>query len=122
MKEETLFTEAIEIADPADRAAFLDRACAGDAELRGRLDRLLARHAQAGNFLDDPAGAALTGAFGDPSALTAGPSTSTHTIGNLIGPYKLIETIGEGGMGVVWLAQQERPVKRLVALKVIKAG
>jgi WD40 repeat protein/serine/threonine protein kinase len=122
MTEETLFIEASEIADPAERAAFLDRACAGDADLRGRLDKLLARHAAAGDFLGPP------GPLPTPAA--GGVSDGRPTVdlpcdrgdGGVIGPYKLVEVIGEGGMGTVWLAQQHEPVKRLVALKVIKAG
>src|SRR5919109_709116 len=113
MTEETLFIEALEIADPAERAAFLDRACAGNADLRGRLDKLLARHAEAGNFLDLPALLPTAGGVG----VSDGRSTA-----GMPGVRGGVEVIGEGGMGTVWLAQQHEPVKRLVALKVIKAG
>jgi serine/threonine protein kinase/tetratricopeptide (TPR) repeat protein len=116
MTEETIFTEALAIDDPAKRAAFLDRACGGDAALRGRLDRLLDRHREAGSFLG---GAAEL----PPSA--AGPTAALATdrpAGSTIGPYRLIEPIGEGGMGAVWMAQQTEPVRRLVALKLIKPG
>ncbi len=123
MTEETVFTEAMEIADPKARAAFLDRACSGNPDVRVRVDKLLAEHAQAGSFLGCPAPLLPTTDF--QNYLAEG---KTHDIpaarrdGTAIGPYKLVEVIGEGGMGTVWLAQQQEPVKRLVALKVIKAG
>ena len=122
MTEETLFIEASEIADPAERAAFLDRACAGNADLRGRLDKLLARHAEAGNFLGSPAALPPTGAVGVPDGQSTADMPCARGDGGVIGPYKLLEEIGEGGMGTVWMAEQTEPVKRLVALKVIKAG
>src|SRR5690349_19345024 len=116
MSEETAFIEALEIADPVERAAFLDRVCADNPDLRLRLDKLLAQHAQAGSFLGRPADLPpLTG--------TQEYSAGRHPGGGrAVGPYKLVDVIGEGGMGTVWLAQQQEPVKRLVALKVIKAG
>ena len=112
MNEQTLFSEALERTDPQERAGFLDRACAGHAALRKRVDRLLAQYQHAGEFLELPAlgpGRTLNG------LLTDQPRT-------VIGPYELIEQIGEGGMGTVWMAQQTEPVKRVVALKLIKAG
>ena len=122
MSEETLFTEALEIADPAGRAAFLDRVCADNPDLRSRLDRLLAQHAQAGSFLGQPAALPPTGPLAAPAGDTTNALPTARPDGGVIGPYKLVEVIGEGGMGTVWLAQQQEPVKRLVALKVIKAG
>jgi serine/threonine protein kinase/tetratricopeptide (TPR) repeat protein len=112
VQEQTLFTEALERTDPAERAAFLDRACAGDPALRERIERLLARHAEA-EGLHDPA---ATGGS-RPSAEPAGERP-----GSLIGPYKLVEQIGEGGFGVVFLAEQQHPVRRTVAVKVLKPG
>jgi serine/threonine protein kinase len=112
MHEESIFIEALEQADPAERAAYLDRACAGDEALRRRIERLLERHEQPDSLLDSPA--AEAGATVDrPTA--EGP-------GAVIGAYKLLQAIGEGGMGTVYMAEQTRPVKRLVALKVIKPG
>jgi tetratricopeptide (TPR) repeat protein len=112
---------ALGIEDAAERAAYLDRACAGEAAVRQRVEMLLAALAQAGSFLQQPAG--------DPRATSdlpypgpAGPSAPAEGPGAVIGPYKLIEQIGEGGMGSVWMAQQIEPVKRLVAVKLIKAG
>jgi serine/threonine protein kinase/tetratricopeptide (TPR) repeat protein len=107
MQEQSLFIEALEKEDPAERAAFLDQACAGDPALRQRIERLLERHEQAGNFLEAPTPAE--------APITEGPGT-------VLGPYKLMEQIGEGGMGLVFVAEQQQPVRRKVALKVIKPG
>jgi serine/threonine protein kinase/tetratricopeptide (TPR) repeat protein len=110
--EQSLFIEALEKEDPAERAAFLERACAGDAALRRRIERLLARHEQGGNFLEAPS-PGLVSTVDD--VLREGP-------GAVVGPYKLLEQIGEGGFGVVFMAEQTQPVRRKVALKVLKAG
>jgi tetratricopeptide (TPR) repeat protein/serine/threonine protein kinase len=121
MNERDLFMAALPIADAAERSAYLDRACAGDAALRQRVEALLAASAQAGSFLQQPA--ADLRATTDVSH--PGPATGSDPVagpGTIIGPYKLLEPIGEGGMGTVWMAQQTEPVKRLVALKLIKAG
>ena len=123
MSEETLFTEALQIADPDERAAFLDQACAGNADLRVRLGNLLAQHDQAGSFLGQPA--VLPSLKEHPAHVASQPTEEMPAgaaDGRVFGPYKLLEEIGEGGMGTVWLAQQQEPVKRLVAIKVIKAG
>jgi serine/threonine protein kinase len=109
---EEIFFAALEIEDRDARSAFLDQAC-GDPELRRRVERLLARDAQASGFLESPA-APPTVTFESPS-LSEGPGT-------VIGPYKLREQIGEGGMGVVYVAEQTQPVRRKVALKIIKPG
>jgi serine/threonine protein kinase/Flp pilus assembly protein TadD len=109
MQEQSLFIAALEKEDPAERAAFLDRACAGDPGLRRRIERLLQRHEQSGSFLRPP------------GAATAEESVS-GVPGGVIGPYRLMEQIGEGGMGLVFVAEQQHPVRRKVALKVIKPG
>jgi serine/threonine protein kinase/Flp pilus assembly protein TadD len=121
MSEETLFHEAL--AKPAgERASFLDAACAGDAGLRQRLEILLRAHDNPGSFLGSPAvnpeatSAPLPGSAPEEAVAPALVS------GSVVGPYKLVQEIGEGGMGTVWMAQQQEPVKRLVALKVIKPG
>src|SRR5581483_1879073 len=106
-----IFLAALEIDDPGNRAAHLDRACGGDAALRRQVEELLQAHAQAGGFLPDkPA----QGPSGAPAALEG--------VGDRIGRYKLLQKIGEGGCGVVYMAEQETPVRRKVALKVIKLG
>src|SRR5262249_43065336 len=125
-----------ELADPAERAAYLDRACGTDAGFRRQVEALLAAHFRSGEFLDSPAadrpGAAALGPPQATGPLTpdAGPTGRTSRIPGrdelvgaiLAGKYKLVEVIGEGGMGSVYMAQQTEPVKRAVAVKVIKAG
>ena len=107
-----IFSAAIELASADERAAYLDQACAGDAPLRRRLETLLNAHFQAGDFLESPAtGLEVTSSHG-----------SAEPVGEAIGPYKLLEQIGEGGMGVVYMAEQQVPMRRHVALKVIKVG
>jgi WD40 repeat protein/serine/threonine protein kinase/tetratricopeptide (TPR) repeat protein len=113
MNEHELFAAALEIDAPAERSVYLDRACGGDDAMRARVEALLRAHEQAGSFL---AGPPVAG----PGTLDAPqPAEAPRTF---IGPYKLLQTIGEGGMGVVYMAEQTRPVRRLVALKEIKAG
>ena len=105
---ETLFHQAR--SRPADqRAAFLDGACGADAALRAKVDALLAADAEAGSFLASAGNTAAT-------TVAAAPSEEAGTI---IGRYKLLQPIGEGGFGSVWLAEQKKPVKRRVALKII---
>jgi serine/threonine protein kinase/Flp pilus assembly protein TadD len=113
MTLDSIFARAIEIESDPERAAFLDQACAGDPGLRREAGRLVRDHFLAGNFLDWPA--ARVGATTEEPPCAEAP-------GALIGPYKLLEPIGEGGLGTVWMAQQTAPVKRLVAVKLIKAG
>jgi serine/threonine protein kinase len=107
MIEEELFHRALQKPTLAEQLAFLDEVCADQPELRQRVERLLRSHRHEDSFLHP-------GVTADQS-----PSESPATV---IGPYKLIEPLGEGGMGTVWMAQQQEPVKRLVALKLIKAG
>jgi len=115
---DTIFCEAVEIADTDARAAYLARACGTDIGLRQRIDALIAAHFQAGSFLDRPAES-----LADNTPLDPGnhPSDSQEP-GSVIGPYTLVEKVGEGGMGAVYVADQTLPVSRRVALKVIKAG
>ena len=115
---EDLFLAAL--ACPADaRPAFLDAACAGDAELRREVERLLAAHPAAAGFLET---------LDTPTSAHEAHPTDAHVperdaTGEVVaGRYKLLDRVGEGGMGSVWRAQQSEPVKRLVAVKLIKAG
>ncbi|HMF14684.1 MAG TPA: protein kinase, partial [Gemmataceae bacterium] len=110
---DSIFLAAAEKATAAERAAYLDVACASDPELRARVERLLAAQSKVSRFLEAPA-PALVG--------TVDESPVTERPGTLVGPYKLLEQIGEGGMGTVWMAQQTEPVKRAVAVKLIKPG
>jgi serine/threonine protein kinase len=120
MTERDIFVAALQKNDSAERSAFLDQACAGDAALRERVEVQLQAHAQAGSFLGKPA-ATEPPAAGQWFNLDA-PLSDTEGPGTRIGPYKLLQQIGEGGMGVVWMAEQQEPVRRMVALKVIKPG
>jgi serine/threonine protein kinase/tetratricopeptide (TPR) repeat protein len=121
---QAVFLAAIEAADPTARAALLTRECGDDAELRQRVDALLQAHDQSGSSLDHPAAEGATsddvvpGRWIDP----AGMPPAAEGPGSRIGPYKLLQQIGEGGMGVVYMAEQTEPVQRKVALKIIKAG
>jgi eukaryotic-like serine/threonine-protein kinase len=127
-----VFLAVVEAPDPAARAELLDRQCAGDAELRQRVVVLLAAHDDPNSFLDRPAiagteihGRDPTGKSPhSPSEATGGErANSDISAGTIIaGRYRLLESIGEGGMGTVWMAEQRAPVKRLVALKLIKPG
>src|SRR5690349_4069311 len=110
---DTIFSGAIAIASGEERAAFIARACGADEELRRRVERLVDAHFQAGSFLGSPPAS--------PTASMA-PAPSTELSGTVIGPYKLLQPIGEGGMGTVYMAEQTQPVRRTVALKLIKAG
>jgi tetratricopeptide (TPR) repeat protein/serine/threonine protein kinase len=127
MNEESIFLEALGKVDPSDRAQFLDQACAGDATQRQRIEKLLAAHPEAGNFLEQPAvvpggTVAVAPAAGSPGEPASEPGGADQPGVVLAGRYQLLERIGEGGMGTVWMAQQTEPVKRLVAVKLIKAG
>ncbi len=134
---ESLFFSVLEKA-PGDRLAFLEEACGEEVELRQQVEQLLAAHPGVGSFLEQPAVAIgqptrskpislaaesslPTDAFREPSrTVDHSPRPDAGTV--IAGKYKLIEEIGEGGMGSVWMAQQTEPVKRVVAIKVIKAG
>ena len=111
---ESIFFAALEKHSPAERMAFLDEACAGNDELRGSVERMLAAQAAAGSFLEQPA------IVGD-ATIHHEPPISERP-GTVIGPYKLLQQIGEGGMGVVFMAEQTEPIQRTVALKIIKPG
>src|SRR5262249_35136402 len=109
----SIFGHALEIDSPAGRAAYLDEACGPDAGLRAEIEGLLATLGRAGAFMGRPAEAVAAGITASFEPLTEGPGTK-------VGPYKLLQQIGEGGMGAVYMAEQEVPVRRKVALKIIK--
>src|SRR5437773_2558672 len=112
MNEQDIFLQVLKQADSVGRLACLDKACNGQPDLRQRVEVLLRAHERAGDFLESPA--ALPAMLDLPS-IVEGPGT-------IIGSYKLLERIGEGGMGLVYMAEQQQPVRRLVALKFVKPG
>jgi serine/threonine protein kinase len=113
-----IFLEAVERHAPDQWPAFLDRACAGQPDLRSSVEALLAAHREVGTAEHrEPAEGTDPG-----PVITLDLAPVRERPGDRIGPYKLLEPIGEGGMGTVWMAQQTAPVKRLVAVKLIKAG
>jgi serine/threonine protein kinase len=124
MSEETIFEIALSKTAPAERSVYLDAACAGDPELRRRVEALLRAHEQSGGLLDTPLRDSTPPTEPTVASGGDGPSARPTTEGprSRIGPYRLIRKVGAGGMGAVFLAEQERPVRRTVALKVIKPG
>ncbi len=109
MNELEIFSNALEIASADERSQYLDQACGDDVELRKRIDDLLRSHSDVGSFM---------------VALAPGIGASidepiTEKPGTAIGPYKLLQQIGEGGFGVVYMAEQMHPVRRIVALMII---
>jgi eukaryotic-like serine/threonine-protein kinase len=140
----SIFSEALDHPTGSERSAYLDRACGADPMLRFEVDSLLKAHDDAGDFLGSSAEIAGEGrpsieaprfapdlAVADTLDRAAGPEAEpsisalrplAEAPGTTIGPYKLLQQIGEGGMGVVFMAEQEKPIRRKVALKVIKPG
>ena len=118
-RERELFLGALEKTDPAERAAFLDAACGDDHVLRRRMKELLREQEEIGGFMETPA---LSDSRAASPGGTAVLAAVTEKPGDRIGRYKLLQQIGEGGCGVVYMAEQEEPVRRRVALKVIKLG
>jgi WD40 repeat protein/serine/threonine protein kinase len=112
MSESGIFNAAVNL-PPSRRAEYLDQACGSNAELRSEIESLLRAHDNTDGFLaDDPAGP-------DPTAVY---QPIAERAGTIIGPYKLMEQIGEGGFGLVFVAEQQHPIRRKVALKIIKPG
>ena len=110
--ERSIFLRAIEIASAEGRSSFLDAACGDNRRLRDEIEALLGAHARPLGLLDVP----------DIGRPTVDMPAAYEGPGTVVGPYKLLQAIGEGGMGTVYMAEQTDPVRRLVALKVIKAG
>ncbi len=109
--EQSIFLAALELPTPAERAAYLKGACGADTALLANVQELLAAQEKDDGFLDRP-----------PPNATVDEQPVAERPGSVIGPYKLLEQIGEGGFGLVFVAEQQRPVRRKVALKVIKPG
>jgi eukaryotic-like serine/threonine-protein kinase len=112
MNERDIFHAALEFGDPAQRSLYLEQACAGDPALKQHIEGMLAMHGKLGSFLEAPS--QVLGA--------AAAACLTESPGTVIGRYKLLQQIGEGGMGTVYMAEQTEPVQRKVALKIIKPG
>jgi non-specific serine/threonine protein kinase/serine/threonine-protein kinase len=114
LSADEIFAEALLRPQGAERAKYLDEVYGDNPAARQRIDRLLRAHAEAQSFLESPAE--------DPLATEARRPSIAELPGAEIGPYKLLEQIGEGGFGIVFMAEQTRPVRRQVALKIIKPG
>jgi serine/threonine-protein kinase len=111
-RPDSIFLEAVAKPTAEERSAYLDGACGSDHELRERVERLLAAQLKVGSFLESPA----------PALIDTVDEPISEAPGTIIGPYKLLEQIGEGGFGVVFMAEQQQPIRRKVALKVLKPG
>jgi eukaryotic-like serine/threonine-protein kinase len=113
MTPEEILQGAVDKKSPLERAAFLEGACGPNGTLRAQLEGLLKAHEEAGSFLEQPL-------FEPPPPADSAPLAERP--GTVIGPYKLMEQIGEGGFGVVFMAEQQQPIRRKVAVKVLKPG
>src|SRR5262245_49494705 len=115
-KANEIFLRAAEIGSPDQRRAFLEAECGADGALREQVDSLIAASGRVGEFLNEPAisrpGVTVDFEQHATDRITEGPGT-------VIGPYKLLQQVGEGGFGVVYMAEQSVPVRRKVALKII---
>src|SRR4051794_2878546 len=107
-----IFNEAITLDSEEDRLQYLDQVCGGDLAMRARVEALLRAHSEAGGFFGGKS----------PADNATRILPITESPGTIIGPYKLLQQIGEGGMGVVFMAEQTEPIQRMVALKIIKPG
>ncbi|HEX4072328.1 MAG TPA: protein kinase, partial [Planctomycetaceae bacterium] len=107
-----IYLAALEKPTLREQSAYLDEACAGDEEMRQRVERLLRVQPHIGDFLESPA----------PEIAVTVIDSFTERPGSVIGPYKLLEQIGEGGFGIVFMAEQQSPIRRRVALKIVKPG
>jgi serine/threonine protein kinase len=123
-REKAVFCQALEITDLEQRRQFLDEACGSDESLRQQVERLLALSQSAGDFFKECA-PALEPVAADAQQILSGAESAVDSDlseSKRIGPYKLLQKLGEGGGGVVYMAEQEEPIRRRVALKIIKLG
>jgi len=128
----TVFGKALAIESPEDRAEFLDLACGDNSSLRMEVAELLEALEGAGSFMERPAVEIDATMEQDSRAPESGspaidktqtiPPSSVEGPGTIIGPFKLLQELGQGGMGTVYMAEQTEPVRRKVALKIIKPG
>jgi serine/threonine protein kinase/Tol biopolymer transport system component len=118
IRAKQVFHEALDHSGPA-RGSFVAAACGGDAALRAQVEALLSAHDEAGDFM---ASAGEPGGRAAEAAATLAAGAAPESPGARVGPYKLLQTIGEGGFGTVYMAEQEHPIRRRVALKIIKLG
>jgi serine/threonine protein kinase len=125
--EDAIFLSALDLSEPAARREFLDRTCGGDAALRATVEALLADADGAEDFFSKGK-ATLQKATADlaagvpPVSEMLKAAVEDDQIGKRIGPYKILQRLGEGGWGVVYMAEQEKPIRRHVALKIVKLG
>ncbi len=123
--EKSIFLDALDIESSSDRAAFIEAACQGNLELAASVSALFREHEREDNPIDKaiaPAGRLQLGGMDETESLWPQVGSSRHAPGTMIGPYKLMEQIGEGGFGLVYVADQQEPIRRRVALKIIKPG
>jgi serine/threonine protein kinase/tetratricopeptide (TPR) repeat protein len=117
-RTESLFAAALAIDSPAERAGYLDQACGADAQLRAQVEQLLTAYPKVERFLEEP----VLRECQPPAPTISVDQAVSERPGTVIGPYKLLEQIGEGGFGVVFMAEQTQPIRRKVALEVLKPG
>ena len=113
MSIDEILLQAIKFDSTAERQKYLDEQCGADVEMRAQVESLLEAHQQAGSFLIGNPGLARS---------TTLRSRLSENAGSMIGRYKLLQEIGEGGFGIVFMAEQQQPIRRKVALKIIKPG
>ena len=111
LNEESIFLSAIEMNDSTERERYLQECCQGNPEMYEKIQQLVEMHFCQGQILDETR-----------ISQEVGESDSVAEIGTVVGAYKLLQEIGEGGMGIVFMAEQSEPIKRKVAVKIIKVG